>query len=454
MSITEMTESRPYSAYKPSGVEWLGDVPAHWELRRMKTLAKATIGLTYSPNDVVESEHGTLVLRASNIFDRKVVDADNVYVRCLVPEKLIVRNGDILICSRSGSIKLIGKNARIDFKSEGATFGAFMTILRGPNNDYLHQVLNSKLFEYQSGLFMTSTINQLTLGMLNNMHIPLPPYEEQAAIVRYLDQAYQQIQACISAKQRLIALLQEQQQAIIQQAVTRGLDPNVKLKPSGVEWLGAVPEHWEVRRIKSLSLVKRGASPRPIDDPKFFEENGEYAWVRISDVTASNKYLRTTSQRMSELGQSLSVPLQPGSLFLSIAGSVGKPIITKIKCCIHDGFVYFPTFTGATEFLYQILSIGGPFAGLGKLGTQLNLNTETVGNICIGWPPAEEQYEITQRINEASISLEDAISLAGRQIELMEEYRTRLIADVVTGKLDVREAAEDLPQLEPTDITN
>ena len=142
--------------------------------------------------------------------------------------------------------------------------------------------------------------------------------------------------------------------------------------------------------------MKRGASPRPIADPKFFDECGEYAWVRISDVTASNKYLKSTTQRLSGLGQSFSVSLQPGSLFLSIAGSVGKPIIAKIRCCIHDGFVYFPDFYGDVEFLYYTLSCDAPFANLGKFGTQLNLNTDTVGNIVLGWPTVAEQTAIVR----------------------------------------------------------
>ena len=204
--------------------------------------------------------------------------------------------------------------------------------------------------------------------------------------------------------------------------------------------------HWEVRRVKSLSTVKRGASPRPIGDSRYFDTNGEFAWVRISDVTASDKFLEETTQRLSPHGQSLSVELKPGALFLSIAGSVGKPIITKIKCCIHDGFVYFPQFLGNIEFLYRIFSCKEPFAKLGKLGTQLNLNTDTVGAICLGWPPSAEQEDIVNFLNDATRGIELAIASARREIDLLHEYRIRLIADVVTGKLDVREAAAALPE--------
>jgi type I restriction enzyme S subunit len=262
------------------------------------------------------------------------------------------------------------------------------------------------------------------------------------------------IRQYIRAKQKLIKLLEEYKQALIHQAVTGKIDvrssqPYPAYKDSGVEWLGEVPEHWEVRRLKSLSVVRRGASPRPIDDPKYFDPEGEYAWVRIADVTASNRYLIRTTQRLSAIGHSLSVRLEPGSLFLSIAGSVGKPIITKVKCCIHDGFVYFPFFKGNAEYLMRIFESGAMFSGLGKLGTQLNLNTDTVGAIQVAWPPADEQTAIVEYLDAQTAKIDTAIAAARREIELLREYRTRLIADVVTGKLDVREVAARLPEEPP-----
>ena len=286
----------------------------------------------------------------------------------------------------------------------------------------------------------------LNTDTVGNIFLGWPPEQEQTAIVRYLDHTDRRIRRYVRSRERLIELLEEYRQAVIHHAVTRGLDPDVRLKPSGVEWLGDVPTHWEVRRIKSLSIVKRGASPRPIDDPKYFDDHGEYSWVRIADVTSSDQYLQKTTQRLSELGRSLSVSLQPGTLFLSIAGSVGKPIITQIKCCIHDGFVYFPQFRGNVEFLYRVFSCGAPFARLGKLGIQLNLNTDTVGNIFLGWPPEPEQAAIVEYLDKATADIDADIDRARREIELLGEYRTRLIADVVTGKVDVREAAVDLPQ--------
>ena len=214
----------PNVSTKDSGVEWLGEIPSHWEVKRLKNVGKAEIGLTFSLADVVDQDEGLLVLRASNISDGRIVDDDNVYVQCSVPEKLITKVGDILICSRSGSRALIGKNAKLDCRSSGITFGAFMTIFRSIHNDYLHYVFNSALFEFQSGVFVTSTINQLTLGMLNSFSVPLPPSTEQRAIAEFLDQETANIDDLIAKIREAIEHLKELRVALISAAVTGRID--------------------------------------------------------------------------------------------------------------------------------------------------------------------------------------------------------------------------------------
>lgn len=207
-------------------------------------------------------------------------------------------------------------------------------------------------------------------------------------------------------------------------------------KDSGVKWIGVVPSYWEVRKIKSLSIVKRGASPRPIEDPKYFDDNGEYAWVRIADVSNSERYLEETTQTLSKLGASLSVKREPGDIFISIAGTVGKPIITHIKCCIHDGFVWFPYLRQNTEFLYYLFMSGQPYLGLGKMGTQLNLNTETIGNIQIPLPPLPEQQTIAAYLDEKCGEINRAIDVQKKKIELLSELKQTIITDAVTKGLN------------------
>ncbi|MCA3234838.1 MAG: restriction endonuclease subunit S [Cupriavidus sp.] len=206
-------------------------------------------------------------------------------------------------------------------------------------------------------------------------------------------------------------------------------------KPSHVDWLGDVPSHWAVKAIKWESPVLRGASPRPIDDPVYFDDDGEYAWVRIADVTEAGTYLEYTEQNLSDIGARLSVKLKPGDLFLSIAGSVGKPCITRIKCCIHDGFVYFPRWKSDPKFLYYLFASGEPYKGLGKMGTQLNLNTDTVGSIVIGLPDADEQKTITRFLDTKTAQIDALVAQKRQLIDKLKEKRQALIARTVTRGL-------------------
>ena len=241
----------PNVPLKPSGVEWLGDIPAHWEVRRLRTVGEALIGLTYSPRDIVDEENGVLVLRASNILEGRMVYRDNVFLRCAVPDRLVTRVGDILICSRSGSRSLIGKNAKIDAKSSGKTFGVFMTIFRSKHSSYLYYVFNSRLFDYLSGAFLTSTINQLTLGVLNSIEIPFPPTREKEALVKHLDDATANIEAAIARARRQIELVEEYRTRLIADVVTGKLDVRAAA--------ARLPDEEDEREPKAIDSSPAGA---------------------------------------------------------------------------------------------------------------------------------------------------------------------------------------------------
>lgn len=438
----------PYPEYKDSGLPWLGEIPKDWEMMKMKYLFRERSEKGYPDQPLLAATQTMGVVRKEHYENRTVLALKDLHLLKLV------RIGDFVISLRSFQ-------GGIEYAHYQGIISPAYTVLcpsQQVNPKYFTALLKSKPYIDNLSIFVTG-IRQgqnIDYERLSRSFLPIPMFEEQETIGTFVTHANHRINRLIHDKQRLIELLNEQKKAINHRAVTRGLDPNIRLKPSGIDWLGDVPEHWEVRRVKSLSMVKRGASPRPIDNSKYFDDQGEYAWVRIADVTASIRYLEKTTQRLSALGKSLSVPIEPGGLFLSIAGSVGKPIITKIKCCIHDGFVYFPNFKDDAEFLFYVFSSGIIYGGLGKIGTQLNLNTETVGNISIGWPPSEEQGEIVKYLDIALDSLNDAIERVYREIYLLREYRTRLIADVVTGKLDVREvellAMEEALNLEDIDI--
>jgi type I restriction enzyme S subunit len=208
-------------------------------------------------------------------------------------------------------------------------------------------------------------------------------------------------------------------------------------KESGVDWIGQIPEDWEIKKMKWITSIKRGASPRPIADTKYFDdENGEFSWVRIADVSASERYLLETKEKLSELGASLSVKRYPGDFFLSIAGSVGKPIITKIKCCIHDGFVWFPDLKINPEFLYYIFQSDLIFGGLGKVGTQLNLNTETIGNIQIPDISNDDINSIVNYLDHKTTIIDALIDKKELLIKKLQAQRQAIINEAVTKGLN------------------
>ena len=269
--------------------------------------------------------------------------------------------------------------------------------------------------------------------------LPLPPVCEQRTVADFLDCETGKIDALVAKKERLIELLQERRTALIIGAVTKGIDPDVRIKDSGVEWLGGMPEHWRVSRCKYLCVVRRGASPRPIGDPAYFDDDGEYGWVRISDVTASGQYLEKTAECLSLLGTSRSVALDPGELIVSIAASVGKPVVTKIKCCIHDGFVWLAGLRDDREFFYWTLLSEQPYAGLGKIGTQLNPNTDTIGDVWLPVPAMDEQRTIASYLKRETEKIDALLARIHEAIDRLKELRTALIAAAVTGKIDVRE---------------
>jgi type I restriction enzyme S subunit len=221
---------------KDSGIEWLGDVPEHWEVKRLKFIGIAFGGLTYAPENVVEDTNGTLVLRSSNIQNGKLSLEDNVYVNSKISDKLTLKKGDILICSRNGSQHLIGKNICIGEEMEGNTFGAFMMIFRSRNWKFLKHYFNSAIFTSQSGLFLTATINQLTTNTINNFWIAIPESTiELEAISKYLDKKIEDIEAIVNKTKQEIQLLKEYKTALISEVVTGKVDVRHELlKPEAL----------------------------------------------------------------------------------------------------------------------------------------------------------------------------------------------------------------------------
>ena len=371
-----MSSFERYPEYQATKYPWIGELPITWSVRRLKEVGRLFGGAGfpheyqnvqgeefyfYKVGDLSLSENGKTLLASPHTISKETA---RVLRATIVPKGAIVY-------AKIGAALLLNRRR-------------MTTAACCIDNNMTAYVVNTEKVLPEWAFYWLSTIDfgehvnpgavpSFSEGYQSVLPMPVPPVEEQKTIARFLDFKTAQIDALIAKKKALLDKLAEKRTALISHAVTKGLDPSVPMKDSGVAWLGDIPAHWKVIRIKHITPVKRGASPRPIDDPKYFDDDGEFAWVRIADVSASDRYLENTTQRLSELGSSLSVKRYPGDLFLSIAGTVGKPIITNIKCCIHDGFVYFPDLQESNEFFYYLFACGQPYLGLGKMGTQLNL---------------------------------------------------------------------------------
>lgn len=433
---------RKYEEYKHSGINWLGNIPSTWNVSRLKNVGKAIIGLTYSPDDLVSENEGMLVLRSSNIQNNKLSLLDNVYVNKKPSSQLITKIGDILICSRNGSRALIGKNIRIDHNSSGVTFGAFMTIFRTKNSDFISYFFNSQLFDYQSGAFMTSTINQLTINTLNRLNIVLPPFSEQQAIANYLDAKTQAIDKKVSLLEQKIATYKKLKRTLINQTITKGLDKNVPLKDSGISWMGQIPQHWEMKRLKDVcKSMSSGATPT--SGNLSYYEDGTINWLNTGDL--NDGIINSTQKKLNNtvFDDYPNLKIQKkGTLVIAMYGAtIGKMGLLDIDsttnqacCCLNlknDNFNKF--------HFYQLLNIKQYIISLSVGGTQPNVSQGILSFIEIVVPPKSEQEEIAKYLDHKTATIDAIVGNISKQIETLKQLRKTLINDVVTGKIKVVE---------------
>ena len=435
-----MTESpATYPNYKPSGVSWIGHVPTHWEVRRLKADVSDVVDLTnhrkrnesYVALEHVESWTGRIMESESDAtFENQVKR---------------FRPGDVLFGKLRPYLAKVTHAQR-----HGVCVGEFL-VLR-PHHatvdpSYLTRLIRSKP---AIGAIDASTFGakmpRADWQFIGSMLVPIPPLDEQSTIVRYLDRADELINRYISAKERLIALLEEQRQAVIHQAVTRGLDPNAPSKKSGIEWLDDVPQHWQLPELKQVSNILRGKfTHRPRNDPSLY--GGIYPFIQTGDVAAANGIIKTHRQTLNQQGLAVSTMFPVGTLVMTIAANIGDVAVLNFEACFPDSIVGFvPTNKVERDFLYYLFrAMKSEFLREAPVNTQGNLNVERIGSKKIPLPSVDEQVTIVRHLAEVTAHIDASMELAHRQVSLIGEYRTRLITDVVTGQIAVRDAVVELP---------
>ena len=445
---------QPYPAYKPPGVEWLGDIPMHWEVRRLRTVAEMRVS-----NVDKHTKEDELPVRLCNYVD--VYKNDRItqaipFMRATASRDEVKRfglkPGDVLITKDSEAWDDIGVPALVAESSDDLLSGYHLALLRPFRTTigaYLALALQSKGVAYQFHVGANGVTRYgLTHTTIQSVCLPLPPLPEQRAIVRYLDHVDERIRRYVTAKEKLIALLEEERQAVIHRAVTRGLDPNVPLKPSGVQWLGDVPAHWEVMPVKRAFLSM---------DYGISESASDSGTIRILTMGHLRDGRVVVPPGGGVDSVSLSLLLEKGDLLFNRTNS--QELVGKVGLFVgHESPVTFASYlvrlrprpNHEPEFLNMALNDTSFLSRSRREAIpslhQSNLNPTRYGRLHIALPSKEEQQSILLALRQKIAAIDDAITRARRQIELLREYRTRLIADVVTGKLDVRETAANLPE--------
>jgi len=315
-------------------------------------------------------------------------------------------------------------------------------ILRQRNVDInLFYVFNAiQLIKLKPG----SEHKRFWISEYTKLPIPLPPLPEQRKIAEILET----VDNAIEKTDKIIEKYKRIKQGLMQDLLTKGIDENGNIRNEKTHKfkdspLGRIPGEWGVVRLGEISRVKRGASPRPIDDPIYFtEERKGRGWVRIEDVAKSNKYLKETRQYLSKFGESKSVKVEIGEVIMSICATIGKPIIINMPACIHDGFVVFKNLFGKMDkhFLYYlIVSKEQEIEKLGQTGTQGNLNSTIVSNFLIPLPPLPEQ----QRIAEILSQIDQTIEKEQQYKEKLKRIKQGLMEDLLTGKVRVNQLIKE-----------
>ena len=427
-----------YQVYKDSGIDWLGEIPAHWEIKRAKTLLREINKPSLLGDEILLSvSEYTGVRPRSEILDEGdyLTRADSLqgYKRC--------EPGDLIM-----NIMLAWKRGQGIAPCAGIVspaYAVYRPIARRIDSRYTHYLVRSD--EYV-GLFGTWSYGvipsrwRLYPEVFLRLPLLLPPFSEQRAIAAFLDRETKRIDTLIVKKERQIELLQEKEAALISRAVTKGLDRTAKMRDSGVEWIGEMPSHWEVKPLKRVLKVVRGKfSHRPRNDPRFYD--GQYPFIQTADIVAARKYIRNYQQTLNEDGMSVSKMFPRGTLVMSIAANIGDMGILDFDACFPDSIVGFipSKLVDLNYCYYSLLSLKSELLSTATLNTQLNINVDRIGTIRMIVPPKQEQSYIADFLDMQEQETVNMISRIRQSVQLLEEYRTALISAAVTGKIDVSE---------------
>lgn len=444
---------RKYEAYKESGVEWLGEIPVGWATQKLKYVARI------QPSNVdkksKKDEKDVLLCNYTDVYYNEEITADLPFMKATASDvqirKFTLKRGDTIITKDSEDPNDIAVPAYVPQDLEGVVCGYHLALLRpgkGTCGGYLKRVMDT---QYARSVFATRAngITRYGLGIyaIDNFILPLPSLEEQKRIAEYLDKETTKIDTLIDKQEQLIALLQEKRQAIISHVVTRGLNPNVKMKDSGIEWLGKVPEHWVVTQIKYVAQINPSKSELktiPLDTPVTFLPMESIGETGRLDIRNSKPLSEVVSAGYTYLAENDVIIAKITPCFENGKGAIATELLNGIAFATTE-VVPFRCFRINNQFLYFLLS-SSPFRKIAEgsmygAGGQKRVSDTFFANYKCCIPPMdEEQKQIAAFINSETTKIDTLIEKCETAIELLKERRTALISATVTGKIDVRSA--------------
>jgi len=434
-----------YPKYKDSGIAWLREVPEHWRIESFKNI----LSERNEKNNPIKSQEilSLSIDKGVTLYAEKTTNLDRF--KDDVSKYKLAHKGDLVLNSMNMIVGAVGVSDYF-----GCVSPVYYTFY-GNNNEayttrFYEYLFKCKTFQgvlYTLGRGLIAIdrgegkFNTLRLKVsrddLRSMRLPFPKISEQIALVNFLDYKTEKIDRFISKKKELIKLLSEQKNATINQVVTKGINPNTNLNPSGIEWLGDIPEHWSIQKVKESFQFSVGFTPDTSIPSYYYPE--DYIWVNISDL--KSKYISSSAQGISKnyVDKSTKEIIPKGSLLYSFKLSVGKVSITTKELYTNEAIlaIYPDSKIDVNYFYYSLPQQVIYNANENIYGAKI-LNQKLIKNAYILIPPLSEQKEIVNYLDSELSKIDQVIETIKKEISLVKEYKTALIAEAVTGKMDVR----------------
>jgi type I restriction enzyme S subunit len=443
-------ELKPYPTYKDSGLDWLGSMPAHWGQQRAKRLFHEVDERSKTGKEELLS-----VSHLTGVTPRRLKNVTMFMAESNVGHK-VCRPCDLVINTLWAWMAALGVTRHSGIVSP--VYGVYRPVEGGGILPaYADHLLRTPLYaaEYQR---RSTGVNSSRLRLYPEqfLRIPImvPPPDEQAAIVRYLDWANGRLERAIRAKRKVIALLTEQKQSMTQRAVTRGVDASATLRPTGIPWFGDVPSHWEVRPLKAVSAIQSGVT---LGKDYGAQQTQTFPYLRVANVQAGFVDLSDVKTIRVPVPEARRSMLAVGDVLMTEGGDpdkLGRGCVWdgQVSPCLHQNHVFAvrpdqhrlePAFLSAFMGTSYARAY---FQSTAKQTTNLaSTNKTKIGRLQVPLPPVDEQRAILAAVAAETQPVNAAIARLEAEIRFLREYRTRLVADVVTGKLDVRDAAARVP---------